>query len=682
MVDNGVSLVFIEVCINGNKVRALIDTGASTSLLQDSVAQLCHLEVHSVPQTLAAVGGSSLSSIGSCRCSLTVASVPMKEACFQVLQDQHLKYPLILGADFFKNNQLVLHAKERKIHQYLTPTRESFVSIHWDEHGIPISYQYINVPCNAQSEVTLKAGTSAEVPVAFVQAPDNDHLLLYSDDKMESDIADRVRGVAGMCCSEMKTVLLIATEDTRIKSGQTVGSLSSILEIPEEEQPASRMSGWSTAALEGAIKLSHLSTNEQQRVYDMLTSVLPVLSTGDNDIGSASVTKHSIRLYDETPIYQRPRRVPGPLADEIERQCQELCALDIIEPSVSPWSSPIVPIRKKDGSIRLCIDYRKLNKVTIPDKFPVPNLTDSIFGLKGTTYFTSLDLVRGYYQVPLDDASKPCTAFTSPRNHWQFKRLSFGLTNAPSAFQREIQAVLTSFPSNKVIVYIDDILIMGSTFGEHLELVQKVLATLQRYHIKVKPSKCHWFQSEVTFLGHLVSESGIRKTPEYFNKVDEYPQPKTVRELREFLGFINFQRKFLPKCSELQKPLSALTGGNKRQVLNWSPEMLQSFKSLKAEMKNDMELAYPDYSEEAEKLELWVDASGIGAGAYLAQKQDGDHRVIGFASMTFSPAQLRYSTLERELTALRWGVKTFKPFLYGIHSCFLQTINRWSISII
>jgi hypothetical protein len=329
-----------------------------------------------------------------------------------------------------------------------------------------------------------------------------------------------------------------------------------------------------------------------------------VFSTGDTDVGLAGVTKHQIRLTNETPIYQRPRRFPQPIADEIERQCKELNSLDIIEPSVSPWSSPVVPVRKKDGSVRMCIDYRQLNRVTIPDKFPVPNLSDSIFGLHGTKFFTRLDLVRGYYQLPIDEDSRQYTAFSTQRNHWQFKRLSFGLRNAPSAFQREIQAVLSSFPSNRVIVYIDDILIMGCTFDEHLDLVSKVLQTLQTYNIKIKPSKCEWFKAEVEYLGHLVSQSGIKKTRDYVEKIANYPRPRTVKELREFLGFINFQRKFLPNCSEVQKPLSCLTGGRKSKLLAWTPEMTNAFEQLKRDMQVDLELAYPDYSDDASQLEL------------------------------------------------------------------------------
>ena len=322
---------------------------------------------------------------------------------------------------------------------------------------------------------------------------------------------------------------------------------------------------------------------------------------------------------------------------------------------------------KKDGTLRLCIDYRALNKQTISDKHPIPNLTDSIFGLHGTKFFTRLDLVRGYYQIPLEESSRPYTAFSTSKNHWQFKRLSFGFKNAPAVFQREIQAVLSGFPSNKVIMFIDDILIMSDTFEEHVSLVQKVLLTLQRYGIKIKPIKCEWFKSEVEYLGHNVSKSGIKKTSAYIDKVKSYPRPKTVGELREFLGLVNFQRKYIPNCSLIQKPLSKLTGNHRRsKVLNWTTEMNDSFEKLKCDMEKDIELSYPDYREGASELELWVDASGQGAGAYLSQQQEGGKRVIGFASMTFNGAQLNYSTLERELTALRWGIKTFRPFLYGV----------------
>ena len=411
-----------------------------------------------------------------------------------------------------------------------------------------------------------------------------------------------------------------------------------------------------------------LTLGQQEVFHRMLLACLPVVSTGDKDVGECSSTPIRIKLYDETPIYQRVRRFSPPITEAIEEQCKELYDLDIIEPSISPWSSPVVPVRKPDGSLRLCVDYRKLNKVTIPDRFPMPNLSDSIFSLHGIMYFTSLDLVRGYYQLPLAEESKDLTAFSTPHGHWQFKRLSFGLKNAPAVFQREMQRILKEFPKCRVIIYIDDILILGRNFEEHIQLVERVLKVLQEHGLKIKISKCSWVQKEVKFLGHLVGRDGVRKLPEYIKKVEEFPKPTTVRELRRFLGLVNFQRKFVPNCSAISKPLSCLTGGRKslgQRKISWTEEMEESFDKLKTLIKKEILLSYPDYSTHAKPLELFVDASGDGAGACLCQEQDGLRTTIAYDSMTFLDCETRYSTIERELAALRWGVKTFRPFLYG-----------------
>jgi hypothetical protein len=196
-------------------------------------------------------------------------------------------------------------------------------------------------------------------------------------------------------------------------------------------------------------------------------------------------------------------------------------------------------------------------------------------------------------------------------------------------------------------------------------LVGEVLQTLSDHGIKIKSQKCEWFQPKVEFLGHVVGSRGVAKTQGYIDKVDNFPRPENVRQLREFLGLVNFQRKFIPHASEVQKPLSSLSGGPPRQKLIWTPEMVNSFTQLKQLMKQEIELAFPNYDFAAEPLELWVDASQSGAGACLTQVQNGEPRIIAFTSMCFGPAQLNYSTLEKELAALRWGIKSFRAFLYG-----------------
>ena len=251
-----------------------------------------------------------------------------------------------------------------------------------------------------------------------------------------------------------------------------MGKISSVVQLPECEKLESEENNvFGEVDPLDNIKLPHLSIEEQTQVFEILSEVRPVFSMGNYDVRCASVTEHSITLYDGSPIYQRPRCMSPPIAEEIERQCKKVHALDTIEPSISPWNSPIVPVSLPYGGIRMCLDYHKLNHVTVSDKFPVPNLFDSLFAFPGVMYFTRLDLCKGFYQLPVDEQSRPYTAFSTSRNHWQFKRHSMGLRNAPAAFQREIQAVLSSFPSSKLVVYINDILIMGNSFQEHLCLV-------------------------------------------------------------------------------------------------------------------------------------------------------------------------------------------------------------------
>ena len=417
---------------------------------------------------------------------------------------------------------------------------------------------------------------------------------------------------------------------------------------------------------------SSLNPEERERVEALLLDHENVFSKGETDMGCLDVKGHRIELYDHTPIYQKARRFPEVVNAEIEKQCHQLEALDIIEPSKSPFSSPVVPVRKKDGSIRLCVDYRRLNAATKPDKFPLPNLTDSVFGLRGTRYFTSLDLVRGYYQLPLDDSCREYTAFSTPRAHWQFKRLSFGLKNAPAAFQRELQTILSRFPWQRVIVYIDDILILGRTFEEHLELVGKVLSTLAEHGLKVKLKKCQFFCREVHFLGHMVSADGLRKPKDFVESVQSFPKPTTVKEMQRFLGLINFQRKFVEKCAEVVKPLTQVTGGQKKgsrattKKLVWTPEMDIAFETVKAMIAEDVLLSFPDYAEGSCPLELFTDASDAGVGACLMQRQGGEYKTIAYISTTFNDAQRRYDTTDKELTAIRWAVKTLRAFLYGV----------------
>src|SRR6201990_1502600 len=406
-----------------------------------------------------------------------------------------------------------------------------------------------------------------------------------------------------------------------------------------------------------------LSTEQQEKLISMLLKYPHVLSTGDNDVGVAHNITHTIELETDKPVRIPVRRFQGPIAQEIEKECTNLLEGGIIQPSKSPYSAPVVPVRKPDGTLRLCIDYRKLNSVTKGDSFPLPNLIDMIYNMHGNTLFTTIDLIKGYYQIAMDADSIEKTAFSTPFGKYQYLKMPFGVKNGPATFQRGMMMALAGLPWNKVMVYLDDIIVLGRTFEDRTETLEKVLIALGNNGYKLKPSKTRICRKEVEFLGHRISEQGIKPLEKNLKGALDFPVPSTLTQLRQFLGMVNFYRRHIPNCSQISQPLSSQTGG---KTVHWSEDCQKAFCQLKAALVDPELLGFPDYSPEASPLELYVDASNIGAGACLSQKQNNIHKPITYISTTFSGPQKNYSTIDKELTALRWAVKSLKAFLKGV----------------
>ena len=678
-------LMKIQVEVEGSKFEAIIDTGAQCGIVEESV--LKRLKMNHDNDNKAVIRGLGEKNIiqtsGTVYLPLKIHGIQCKPVSFSVMPKSNCQ--IILGTNFFIQNKMVIDVANLRLTWKYDDGSCCHVSLR--ENGSRCSRIIQNMACFATQNIGIKGKVLSKIPV-MVNHPewlgnctdcreDLEPIVLESEEKSKR-LLGKIKVWEGIISTKDLSVMVSNADilNESVKANEKLGELSTISSLdeplhilvqePTEKNHSDERTKWSKEVLQQEIELGEVLSNEERnQIFDLLWKREKVFSVDEYDMGRTSLTSHRIELDDTTPIQQRPRRFPQSIAEEIEKQCKELMLLDIIEPSTSPWNSPIVPIRKKDGSIRLCIDYRKLNKVTKPQRFPLPNLNDTVFSLHGSRFFTCLDLVKGYYQMDLDPSCREYTAFSTSHQHYQFCRLSFGLVNAPAAFQREMEEVLKGFTKSKVMIYIDDILIIEENFQKHYELVDKVLTTLENAGMKIKPAKCQWFREEVKFLGHIVSRSGLKKAPEYVEKVLDFPVPQTVRQLREFLGLVNFQRKFIPHCSMKAAPLSRLTGGKAREKVEWTNEMKEAFEALKNDMAKNIELAFPDFRESANRLELFVDASGTGAGACLTQRQGEDDRIISFASMIFSPAQRRYSTIERELVGLRWGIKTFRVFLYG-----------------
>ena len=614
------------------------------------------------------LGHQQLETLGQVKIPFSLAGLDIEETSFEVVEDYMISKSMILGRAFIMSKKIIIDVANNRISIPITKT--SKIDIYQDENENIKRVIYESIQIRATENVNIR-NKLTKVPVECKHLLNKEGCSDRNNVYYEGLCSNKkVKGIDGILdLNEKNNFVFLVTragEDEnvcKVKKGDVVGSISTIVELDDEDGNENE---WTLDKLKSEIDMGELSEEQKKTVYNMLLKTKSALAINENDIGKAKVTPHKIVLTNNTPIWQKPRRFAEPVNEEIERQCKELEMMEIIEKSNSPWSSPVVPIRKVDGGLRLCIDYRKVNSVTKPEKFPMPNLSDSIYSAHNIKFFSKIDLVKGYYQVPIDEESQPMTAFSTQHNQYHFKRLSFGLKNSGIQFQRNMQEVLSEFSSKKVIVYIDDIMIISETFEEHLDIIERVLTTLWKNGIKIKVSKCEFFKEEISFLGHIISKNGIKKCPKFIDKIQNFPKPANINQLRKFLGLANFQRKFVDNFSVIAKPLSACTTGPKNKALTWTDEMEEAYAKIKEKLVQEVSLSFPDYSEDAEPLELYVDASGVGAGACLLQKQNGVYKTIAYSSTAFSITEQKYSTIERELLALRWGVKNFRAFLFGI----------------
>ncbi|GBN86053.1 Retrovirus-related Pol polyprotein from transposon 297 [Araneus ventricosus] len=370
--------------------------------------------------------------------------------------------------------------------------------------------------------------------------------------------------------------------------------------------------------------------NEEQRtaVKELLQEFQNLFSTSDSDVGRCNMTQHRINTGNHPPIKQYQRRLPLAKKEEAERLVKEMVDNGIIEESSGPWASPIVLVKKKDGSTRFCVDYRKLNEITIKNSYPLPRIDDTLDALRGSQWFSTLNLKSGYWQVEIQSEDKEKTAFTTGQGLWQFKVMPFGLCNAPATFERLMETVLRGLASQACLVYLHDIIIVGRTFQEHLNNIRKVFQRLQKVNLKLSPKKCRFFRKEI------------------------------------FLSWT-------------PRPLHKLTEA--RSNFNWTEECEKSFNSLKHALITSPVLTYPRTDKE---FILDTDASNEGIGAVLSQKIGNEECVIAYFSKRLGKPERNYCVTRKELLAIVKCIEHFHHYLYG-RKFFLRTDHaylRWLLN--
>ena len=388
-----------------------------------------------------------------------------------------------------------------------------------------------------------------------------------------------------------------------------------------------------------------LSREQKSHFIDLIYDYKEVFSFYDGDLGFCDALKHSIPTTTDKPVYLPHRQIPVQLQQEVRKCLESWLKQGITRPSKSPYASQVVIDCKKSGKIRLCVDFRKLNAISIRDSFPLPRIEEALQAVQAAVWFTSFDLVQGYLQMAMEEANIPKTAFCAGSSGlFEFTRMPFGLTNAGASFCRLMEMVIGDQQFVTLLFYLEDICIFANSADQMLDRIELVFSRLKQYQLKIKPKKSFFFQMEVSFLGHVLSAKGISPNPEKVDKLWDWPIPKTSKEVHSFIGLASYYLRFIPNFAKWSKPLNALImppahqakvrcGEMTKSELTefvWSKECQEGFDALKHALTTAPVLAYPDYTQ---PFILETDASLKGLGAVLSQNgKDGEVCVIAYAS--------------------------------------------------
>ena len=390
--------------------------------------------------------------------------------------------------------------------------------------------------------------------------------------------------------------------------------------------------------------------------------------------------EHEIKMKHVEPLKQKYFPRNPKMQEVINNQINELLRDNLIEPSSSAYSSPLVLVKKKNNTWRMCVDYRQLNEHSIKDAYPIPIISNILSKLKHAQYISTLDLKSGYWQIPIKESSRHLTAFTVPgRGLFQWRVMPFGLHSAPATFQRIVDKMIGPELEHFAIAYLDDIIITSTTFEDHIKHLQQVFNRLREFNLRINLEKCTFCVSELKYLGHVVCEQGIKTDPEKTRAIREMPRPTNIKGVRQFIGLCSWYRNFIQNFADIASPIIKLT--RKEVSFHWGPEQQSAFETLKTRLCEETVIACPDFNKH---FFLQTDASNEGLGAVLFQTdEDGREKVIAFISRTLQKAEKNYSATEKECLGVFWAVTKLRPYLEGYDFTVLTDHQslRWLFTI-
>lgn len=627
----------INLAINDDSCSWLLDTGASISAIKYKHVIEQRISCYKERIPINGIGG-KVTTIGYCYINLNVNGHHLRHK-FYVFEFLPIRAHGIIGQDFLTRYKAVLNFNHNKV---ILSTGKATISL-----PIHMNKSFLDIPPRCES-------------IHYIATDIQDECLVCAS--VISDGIFLASSLVKPTCGRIPIKILNTTEENFIISEikPVIHSLSdyNLCSFTKTEKNANRVK-----RLFSSLQLKHLNEEEQVSVENLCAKYNDIFYLPGDSLTTTDIYKHSITLKPNVaPIFSKPYRLPHSQKKEIDRQIENMLNEGIIEKCRSEWSSPILLVPKKldtsgEKKWRLVIDYRKLNNCIEDDRFPLPNITEILDSLSGCIYFSHLDLYQGFYNVELDKNSRKFTAFSS--GQYQLTRMPMGLKTSPSSFSRMMTMAMAGLTYEKCMVYQDDLVVFGRNLGEKIKNLQDVFERLRKVNLKLNPVKCDFFKKEMLYLGHVVSGDGVVPDPEKIKVVKNYPCPRSVDEVKRFTAFVNYYRKFIPNFAEKAYPLNRLC--RKDVPFIWSKECQKSFETLKKFIISPPILQYPNFSEDNQFV-IQTDASGYAIGAILS---NSDKKPIAYASRSLNSAEQRYPTIEKELLAIVWAVKYFRPYVYG-----------------
>lgn len=424
------------------------------------------------------------------------------------------------------------------------------------------------------------------------------------------------------------------------------------------------------SAIEEITSEDNLTASERGRLQDLLEEHFKDEPT---TLGRTDRVKHLIDTGDASPIKQRYYNVSPARQRLINEELDRMLQLGVVEPSQSAWSSPIMLLDKPDGSKRFVVDFRAVNAVSRKDAYPLPQVTTILDRLRDARFLSSLDIKSAYWQIELEEASKEKTAFAIPgRGLYQFVTMPFGLCGAPATWQRFVDTVLGPDLEPSVFVYLDDIIVVTSTFDSHLQILAEIFRRIRAAKLTLNQEKCKFCRKELKYLGYLVSGDGLRVDPDKVKAIVDIPIPRNTKEIRQFTGMASWYRRFIPNFASRMAPLTSLL--KRRNRFQWTSEAEMAFQDIKSCLITAPTLSCPDF---ARPFTISCDASGVGIGAVLSQDTEQGESVVAYASRTLTQQEQNFSATERECLAVIFAVEKFRPYVEG--TTFTVVTDHYSL---